>query len=122
MLIIRLHHLQFKAYHGLYEQEKINGNDFEVNAEIYHHPVSTIKNIQETINYELVYRLIEERMQIPTPLLETIVMEIAGQILHKFELAEEVTVSIKKINPPIEGMNGSVGVHYHLKRKANDEV
>jgi len=33
MLSVCLHNIIFKAYHGLYEEEKINGNDFEINVE-----------------------------------------------------------------------------------------
>ena len=117
MLSIHLHNLHFRAYHGLYEHEKISGNDFEVNVEAKYLPSQKINSLEQTVNYEKVFRLIESRMQIATPLLETIVMEIAQQILERFALVEEVFVSIKKLNPPIEGMKGSVGISYTLKRK-----
>lgn len=117
MLTICLHNLQFRAFHGLYEEEKIKGNDFELQVTIQYQPLSHVKELHQTINYELVYKLIEERMQIATPLLETIVMDIAQQILGEFHSAEEVFISIKKLNPPIKGMKGSVGVNYHSKRK-----
>ena len=34
MLTIQLHQLLFFAYHGLYEAEKINGNQFELDVDI----------------------------------------------------------------------------------------
>ena len=37
MLTIQLNNLIFHAYHGLYEEEKIIGNDFEVNLEVKFH-------------------------------------------------------------------------------------
>jgi 7,8-dihydroneopterin aldolase/epimerase/oxygenase len=117
MLSIQLHQLQFRAYHGLHEEEKINGNDFEVDAVIHYHPQKIIQSIDETINYEEVYKLIETRMQKATPLLETIAMEIAHEILNKFLLAEEIKISIKKINPPIKNLKGSVGVSFEFKRR-----
>ena len=45
MLSIHLKNLIFKAYHGIYEEEKIQGNIFEVNIAIYHHPHHTIEAI-----------------------------------------------------------------------------
>lgn len=117
MLSIHLHQLKFTAHHGLHEEEKINGNSFEVDAVIYYHPQKIIHSINQTINYEEVYKLIEERMQIATPLLETVAMEIAQKILQQFLLAEEIKIAIKKLHPPIKNMNGSVGVSFELKRK-----
>ena len=117
MLSIHLHQLQFRAYHGLHEEEKIKGNDFEVDAVIYYRPRKIIQSIDDTINYEEVYELIEARMQIATPLLETVAMEIAHEILNKYLLAEKVKISIKKINPPIKNIRGSVGVSFELRRK-----
>ena len=116
MLTIQLHQLQFRAYHGLYEKEKLTGNDFEVDAVIRYHPLKKIQSIDETINYEGVFKLIEDRMEIATPLLETVAMEIAYEILDRFLLAEEVKISIKKINPPIKNIKGNVGVSFELKR------
>ena len=34
MITIHLHHLIFFACHGLHEEEKILGNEYEVNAEV----------------------------------------------------------------------------------------
>jgi dihydroneopterin aldolase len=56
-------------------------------------------------------------MNTPTPLLETIVIDISQQILAQFSIVEEVQISIKKVHPPIEGFKGSVGVSYSLKRE-----
>ncbi len=55
-------------------------------------------------------------MAIPTPLLETVIMDIAAQVLDRFALAEEVNISIKKLQPPITNFEGSAGVSYELKR------
>lgn len=116
MLTIHLHNVQFFANHGLYEQEKVNGNHFELNCHIHYHPSQTITTIEETVDYASVYALIEKRMQQATPLLETVVMEIALEILHTFSLAEEVFVHLVKINPPIDNFTGGVGVSYQIKR------
>lgn len=119
MLSIHLYQLRFKAYHGLHDEEKIRGNDFEVDVVVYYRPLKTVQSINETINYEEVFRLVEARMRIATPLLETVAMEMAHGILNKFLLSEEVKVSIKKLNPPIKDIKGSVGVSFELKRNNN---
>ena len=117
MLSIQLNNLSFFAYHGLYEEEKISGNDFIVNAIIYFYPKKKIDTISETIDYVSIYELIERRMQIATPLLETIVMDLATLILDKFTLAESVFIELTKQKPPIHNFNGTVSVKFELKRK-----
>lgn len=120
MLSIHLHHLQFFAHHGIYEEEKILGNRFEVNVELKHSSARLpVYRLEDTIDYVAVYELIRKRMAVPTPLLETLAMEIAQEILAKFSLAEEVFLSIRKLHPPVSGMEGSVGVCFTLKRSGD---
>lgn len=120
MLTINLHNLLFHAHHGLYEEEKLLGNSFEVNISIKHLPITEkIISLDQTINYVAVYELVKERMKIPTPLLETLAQETCEGILERFSLAEEVFFSIKKLNPPIINFQGSVGISFELKRKAS---
>jgi dihydroneopterin aldolase len=117
MLTIELSKLRFHAYHGLYHEEKKLGGDFEVNVIVLHHPLKLpILQLDETIDYMAIYNLVKEIMQKPEPLLETVVTLIAEEILKKFSHAEEVNVSITKLNPPILSFEGRVGVRYVLKR------
>jgi dihydroneopterin aldolase len=118
MLSIHLHNIKIFAHHGIYEEEKILGNEFELNITIKHSPQRLpVKHLADTVDYISVYELVKKRMAIPTSLLETVATEIAGEILVQFSLAEEVSVSIRKIYPPVSGLNGSVGVSFDLKRK-----
>jgi dihydroneopterin aldolase len=117
MLSIHLYDVLFYAYHGLYEEEKLKGNQFIINLSVKYHPVvSPVTSIHQTIDYTALYQLVLQRMNITTPLLETIVMDIAAQILDRFAMAEEVNISIKKLHPPISNFEGHVGVSYELKR------
>ena len=118
MLSIHLHQLQFFAYHGIYEEERISGNHFEVNVRIDYQPnIIPVKHLSDSIDYVQVYELVKKRMAIPTPLLETLVTELADQFLATFLKAEVVFISIKKLHPPIQDIEGSVGVSFELKRK-----
>lgn len=118
MLSIQLHNIILFAHHGIYEEEKILGNEFELNITIKHLPKHLpMKHLSDTIDYVSAYELVKNRMAIPTPLLETVVTDIAQKILAQFSLAEEVTVSIRKIHPPITQVRGSVAVNFELKRK-----
>lgn len=117
MMTIELTKLVFNARHGYYEDEKILGGTFEVNATIQHTTQHVpVKHITDTIDYTQVYNIIRQHMEEPTPLLETLASAIAMEILTKFSQAQEVSINIKKINPPIIAFQGQVGVTCRLTR------
>ena len=117
MLTIQLDAVQFYAYHGIFDEEKTLGNNYVVDIKI---EVSAnkqiIESITETIDYALVFDMLKKRMQIQTPLLETIATDFCHTILNNFQLASSIDFSIKKMNPPIEKFIGNVGVQFVLKR------
>lgn len=118
MIKIHLNNLQFHAYHGLFEEEQILGNDFEVNISIEQKLVNEkIESIHQTIDYSKVYAIVKERMEQATPLLETIAQEVCTKILDEFDLAEKIHFSIKKLNPPITQFQGNVGISFELSRE-----
>ena len=117
MLSIHLHHLRFHAHHGLYKEEKIVGNEFEVEVTVkYYPPEIPVIEIHQTIDYASIYKLVDERMKQTVDLLETFVSDTALGILHQFKLAEEVYISIKKMHPPLLNFEGNVGVSFEIKR------
>lgn len=118
MLTIHLKNVTFFAYHGLYEQEKIDGNDFEVNLIVhYFAEQNCINKIEDTIDYAQLFQVVKEKMLIATPLLETLVMDIANTVIKQYLLVQHVFVSIAKLKPPIPDYQGSVVVSYELSRK-----
>jgi dihydroneopterin aldolase len=118
MLSIHLHNINFFSHHGIHEEERILGNEFEVNITVKHSPKQLpVKHLSDTIDYISVYELVKKKMGIPTPLLETLATEIAKQILEEFTLAEVVSISIRKRYPPVSQLQGSVGVSFELSRK-----
>jgi hypothetical protein len=52
-------------------------------------------------------------MQIPTPLLETVVMHAGNDIHHHFPELKTISISIKKMSLPVEGMQGFAEVSWH---------
>ena len=58
--------------------------------------IQVINSITDTINYADIYNIIRERMSVPTPLLETIVMEIGNEIHNEFPQVRSINISIKK--------------------------
>ena len=114
MLTIYLDKIRFNAFHGIHEEERILGNEYLVDCLVeFHEKEELIVHIDDTINYVAVYDIIRKRMMIPTHLLETVAMQIGYEIYESFPDVKCISVSITKLNPPIEAIQGSVGVKWH---------
>ena len=112
MFTIHLHHLKFFAYHGLYEEERKTGNNFEMDVDVVADIPGAITKLEHTVDYAIVYQIIEARMKEPTALLETLAHDLAEKI-HAYDIRiKSVTISIKKMSAPIKFFNGVVGVSY----------
>jgi dihydroneopterin aldolase len=112
MLTIHLHHLKFFAYHGLYEDEKKTGNNFEMDVDVIADVPQAITKLEHTVDYAVVYQIIEQRMKQPTALLETLVHDLAEKIHQHDQRIKSVSITIKKLSAPIKNFNGVVGVSY----------
>ena len=103
---IELEGMEFKAYHGCLEQEKVRGNSFTVDfrGELDLSAAAESDNLNDTVNYGEIYDIIAEEMSIPSELLEN----VAGRIMKAIEsrLPQLVTFSIRvsKKKPPVDGV------------------
>ena len=112
MITIHLHNVKFYCFHGVHEEERLLGNEYEINASIEFHEEEQIISIKETINYVDVFEMIKQRMMIPSHLLETIVMDIGNAIHNRYDYVRSIQISLTKVYPPITAIQGSVGVSW----------
>lgn len=118
MMQVHLRQLKLYGYHGIDEGEDVLGGEYEVSLTASYLPEELpVVSINHTIDYTVLYTMVKQRMQKPTPLLETLATEIASEIFVKFSNVEEVVISIFKLHPPIKNFEGSAGVTYQLKRE-----
>ena len=114
---ISLNKLLFVGYHGLYPEEKKLGNNYSVEIDIDFTPKQgIIDQLDQTIDYVHVYAIVKKWMEIPTPLLETLVGKIADDILSSQTLANKVFVKITKLHLPISSFEGNVSVKIEKSR------
>ena len=100
----------------MYPEERKVGNQFEVDISIVcPSPVETITSIDQTVNYVDVYSITQDVFSTHSYLLESCAMNIAEKLSERYPLIEELTISIRKLNPPITNFSGSVGVTYSRK-------
>ncbi len=113
MITIRLRNLEFHAFHGLYDEEKILGNSFYVNLTVhYSRQGKETDTLADTINYEELFTIIREKMKEPHELLENLVTGIGVQIRTRYTQIQYLNIEITKKNPPVEGWRGDVQVGY----------
>ena len=111
-MVIQLHQLKFHAYHGVYREEQISGNEFQLDIDVEINLGQRVTDLASTLDYVSIYEVVQQRMLVPTALLETLVYDLAEAIHQKDDRIQSVNISIKKINPPIKNFNGTVGVTY----------
>lgn len=104
---IRLHNLEFYAYHGLLPQERVVGGHYRVDVELSLTPplrALTEDVIDDTVNYAEVYALIRQQMEQPVNLLEHLVHRITQGLYAQFPQIQAVKLSVTKVTPPISGI------------------
>lgn len=113
MLTIQLRDLSFEAFHGIYDEERLIGNNYSVNCSVkISEPDGIIRQISNTIDYGVLFKIIKKRMSIPTPLLETVAME-TGELIHqRFPEILSISIEIVKLHPLLEGFAGNSSVKW----------
>ena len=102
---IKLNKIRVYAHHGCLSEEKIIGSEYEVNLKVKGDLNSSClsDNLGDTIDYVLLNKIVVDEMKIPSKLLEHIAQRILNKIFSCSPLVSWVSVSIAKINPPING-------------------
>ena len=100
---ITLHRLRFHAQHGVLEQERVVGNDYEVTVRMEGDFLKAVETdeVADTVNYAEVYDVIKVQMAVPSRLLEHVAGCIGRSLLDKFPMLDAVHVEVVKRNPPM---------------------
>ena len=116
MLTVHLSDLKFFAHHGAFEGEATAGNEFEVHVQVsYEEKKLKLDSLKNVLNYVDLFQLVKKRMAVPTPLLEELAEGMIRKIRHEYSFVKEVSISIFKLQPPIGGFQGKVGITLQKK-------
>ena len=104
--IIELEGMEFKAYHGCLEQEKVRGNSFTVDfrGEMDLSAAAESDNLNDTVNYGEIYEVVAYEMSIPSELLENVAGRIVKEIEKRFPQFVSFSVRVSKKRPPVDGV------------------
>ncbi|MBK7131915.1 MAG: dihydroneopterin aldolase [Bacteroidales bacterium] len=112
MGLIQIENMEFYSFHGHFKEERIVGNKFIVDLTIETDmkiPAES-DNLKDAVNYQRVYELVKQQMEMKSHLLEHIAGRILDAVYSEMEGITKATVKVSKMNPPMGGKIGSVSV------------
>ena len=116
--VVFIRNIKFHALHGVMPQERCVGGDFIVSVEVMADVRKAFEtdDVEDTVNYALLYDVIKKEMLTPSSLLEHVANRIAKAIFDKFDSAAEVSLEIIKTNPPMGAQCDGAGVRATFTR------
>ncbi|MEZ4910948.1 MAG: dihydroneopterin aldolase [Saprospiraceae bacterium] len=108
----------FYAFHGFYPEERKSGHNFIVSVDVwYDKKTESNENIADTINYELIYNIVQEEINIARILIETLVESILTRVLLLSTDITKAKVTVGKVGPQLGGPVDSTRITMTKKRK-----
>ena len=105
--IIRIKNATFYGYHGVSNEEQHVGGQFEADIDIFTDFSTAAANddLKETVDYYQVYSFLNQiTVSKKYYLIEALAIEIAEELLNKFDRILKVAVRVRKNNPPLGGV------------------
>lgn len=114
---ISLKGMKFHAFHGCFDFERECGGDYEVDFSAMQDSshvqkgsvdllaASCTDDLQDTLDYSRVYEIVARVMASPSNLIEKVAGDIMSAVLDEFPYLGEVEVTVRKMRPPIDGMD-----------------
>ncbi len=116
---IIIKNLKVFAYHGVHTEEKIDGQNFYIDA-VYQTVESSIKlhdDIKSTVSYSDVIKFIKKNMLVKSfDLIETAADDLCEKILKNFPKILKIEIILKKPEAPINEIFDYVAVKVSKKR------
>lgn len=116
---ICLENVKLRGYHGVFDFERTNGNDFQVDLSVkYTAPqLCAIERdeLSDTVCYAALFDIVKEEMALPRNLLETVAAAIVSRIKSSYPQCTAIRCKITKLSPPIPDFDGLASVSFSLE-------
>lgn len=109
---INLEGMDFHAFHGCYELERLTGSHFEVSLRIVS-PLGRVAeddDVTQAVNYLTVYETVREQMAVTQHTIERVAQNIINALHGSFKQIVAVECTVTKIAPPLGGKVDRVSV------------
>ena len=119
MVEIKLKNVRCYSHHGCLKEEALIGGEYLVslNAKTELRKSHLTDNLEDAVDYVFLNAIIKEEMSVSCKLLETVAKKICVRVLAEEKRVFEVTISVSKLCPPINGDAESVSVKITEKRE-----
>lgn len=103
--------LRIFARHGVLDQERRVGNDFELDIRLFFDASEAMMSddVAHTINYARVIDIIKSSMAEPSRLLEHATARIKQNLCAEFPAITSGSIALYKIHPPLSAQLGRTG-------------
>lgn len=118
LMFISLDGIRLYGYHGVMEQERVVGAEYELTVILTLPPVvgCFTDDLNDTLSYADLFDLVRREFDYPCKLLEHLVQNIADATLRRWQQVQKVYVKVSKLAPPITGCQGSASVALTIDR------
>lgn len=103
---VALRGMEFFAHHGYHAEERRIGNKYSVDVILTLDVSAAAKEdeLSGTVDYERVYQVISEIMNLKARLLEHLAGQVIDELKKEFPKVQKIQVTVNKHNPPIKGL------------------
>ena len=117
---VKVENLKIYAFHGCMNEEKVIGSDYVVNitAVCFVNKEVFQDVINGTVDYVDLARIAKQEMSIRAKLLEVVVKRIIDRSFEEITVLNKISVTVSKINPPINADVEAVSVTMAEERKS----
>lgn len=100
--------IEIFARHGVYEHERLNGNNFRVSLRLDFDARAAMEfdDLDTTVNYAQAVDIVKQVMDEPSQLIEHVTRRIIAALAEAFPIVQSGTVSVTKLNPPVDATTG----------------
>jgi len=116
---VRLVNAVFYAHHGVMQEEHRIGGRYEVDVsmDLNFEEAAREDDLNKTVDYERVYRLVQELVTNNRfYLIERLAYLIGQKVLGVYDFVDGVEVTVRKPNPPVGGTCDSAEAVYRTAR------
>jgi 7,8-dihydroneopterin aldolase/epimerase/oxygenase len=109
---IVIHEMRFRGRHGVLERERTEDRPFAVDVELALdlRPAGVSDDLAKTVDYGAVFEACRDIVETRSfRLIEALAEAIAAELITGFA-ATDVTIRVRKLEPPIDGTLGWAGV------------
>lgn len=115
--------LKLHGYHGVLEQERTIGNEFQFDIVIGYDfcEAALVDKLDGTLNYASVIETIKKVNDTPSSLLENLCWRLNKELRERFPNIGEMTIKVSKLSPPIRNIELNA-VSIVIKTRKNEDI